>query len=188
MNELLSELENWIKIKRPTLYQSLNNGLTDEEIRYWQEKFGFSFPEEFVELYKWRNGQDSSNYEYFFNMNYFDEIEVVYNQWEDGNDNLTEFNDNNNIAWGKYWLRFFSRIDSNGFCIDVKGELEKENSIIEYIHDGENAKAFSSLTSLFSFILKCFQEEVFTYELINGEYKENFDEDKFLNVLKSIEN
>lgn len=163
MIKTIIKLDTWLKENRNEFYKKLNKGLTDTEIQVWEDKFGFKFPEDFKNLYQWRNGQKAENRECFFYHQYFDPIEVVYEQWEFGNEDLTEFNEDDSIVWGESWLRFTSAIDSNGYCLDVKGDFKEVGAIVYYIHDDENEVLFANLETMLEMILNQFEQGVYGY-------------------------
>lgn len=168
MLETITKLDNWLKENRNEFYKKLNNGLTTNEIKGWEKKFGFELPNNFKMLYQWKNGQKPENRECFYNHLYFDPIEVVYEHWEIGNEDLTEFNEEGTIVWGESWLRFMSAIDSNGYCLDVNGDFKEAGNIIYYIHDDENEALFSDLETMMKMVLNQFEEGVYGYAEVDG--------------------
>lgn len=168
MLETITKLDNWLKENRNEFYKKLNSGLTTNEIKGWEKKFGFELPNNFKMLYQWKNGQKPENRECFCNHLYFDPIEVVYEQWKYGKEDLTEFNDEDTIVWGESWLQFMSTIDSNGYCLDVNGDFKDARNIIYYIHDDENKVLFINLETMLQMILNQFEEGVYGYKKENG--------------------
>jgi len=163
MKEIIERLDKWVSENRPEYYKDLNTGLSDFEIKAWETKFGFEFPEEFKWLYQWKNRQSNSNREYFFEYQLFDSMEMVYDQWKFGKDELSEDNEEDFIAWGHSWLRFTSMLNSDGFCVDVKGDLGHPGSIVYYIHDDENEMIYPSMKKLFGTIISQFEQRVYGY-------------------------
>lgn len=168
MIETIKKLDNWLKENRNEYYSKLNNGLTSEQMKDWEAKLGFNFPNDFKVLYQWKNGQKPENRECFFGHLYFDPIEVVYEQWEFGNEDLTQFNEDDTIVWGESWLQFMSAIDSNGYCLDVNGDFKEPGNIIYYIHDDENEALFANLETMMEMILNQFEQGVYGYAQADG--------------------
>ena len=167
MIKTVKKLDTWLKENRNGFYKKLNKGLTDTEIQVWENNFGFKFPEEFKTLYQWKNGQKAENRECFFNHLYFNPIEVVYEQWEIGNEDLTEFNEEDDIVWGESWFKFMSSIDDNGYCLDVNGDFKDAGNIIFYAHDGDNEVIFRDLKTIVEMIINQFEEGVYGYKKEN---------------------
>lgn len=162
--EVILKLDHWLKENRNEFYKKLNKGLTDNQIKDWETKFGFNFPEEFKVLYQWKNGQKPSNRECFFNHLYFDSIDIIYEKWLDNNEDLVEFNEDDNIVWGESWLCFMSTIDGNGYCLDVEGELSNKGNIIYYVHDDVNEVLFKDLKTFTEMVLEQFKQGVYGYK------------------------
>ncbi|MEM7371792.1 MAG: SMI1/KNR4 family protein [Bacteroidota bacterium] len=175
MKHFLIRLATWLQDHRREYYDSLHPGLSDADIRSWETKFGFEFPEEFKQLYQWKNGQPDENREYLFDFFFFDEMAVIHEQWEMGCEDLSEFNVEGSMAWGGSWLRFLSQLDGNGYCLDVHGDLGNPGQIISFAHDGDNHVACASLTRMIEMILSLLEQGVYAY-------KENNDKDSFVMV------
>lgn len=168
MKHIINRLDQWIRENRAEYYRDLNPGLSDSEIKDWEDKFGFEFPEDFKTLYQWRNGQRDQrgeNREYFVSYHFFNDIEMVYGQWEFGNDELVDFNEDGIIAWGKSWLRFLCALNDDGYCLDVDGNLGEPGNIIYFIHDGDNDVVYPNLKTMMEIIVNQFELGAYGYKL-----------------------
>jgi cell wall assembly regulator SMI1 len=56
VNQILDELEQQMKDKAPLMFESLQPGLTEQDITELEEKGGFKLPEEIKAIYRWHNG------------------------------------------------------------------------------------------------------------------------------------
>src|SRR5689334_2495946 len=78
MEQIINRLDQWIQKNRPEYYKILKPGLSDNEIKEWEIKFGFEFPQDFKALYQWKNGQPDACREYFYDYCFFDPIETMF--------------------------------------------------------------------------------------------------------------
>lgn len=62
LTDLLNQINDWIEANNPEEWNKiqLNPGLSRDQIQSFCEDQSFSFPEEIIELYQWRNGGNSS--------------------------------------------------------------------------------------------------------------------------------
>lgn len=170
MDTIIERLDGWIKTNRPIYYKDLNKGLSNNEIKQWQDKFGFKFPKEFKCLYQWRNGQLSSNdNDFFFDFHLFDNIEKVYDAWCFGNKDLVEYNNEDIIFWGPSWLKCFSTWTNNGFCLDVNGDLGILGGMVNFIQDGESNVHYPNLKIMLEIVVSQFEQGVY------GNNKKDFE-------------
>lgn len=159
IDNIIERLDNWIKANRPNYYKDLNQGLSSNQIKEWEDKFGFKFPEEFKCLYQWKNGQLSSNdNDFFFDFHLFDSIEKVYDAWCFGNKHLVEYNNKEIMCWGSSWLKCFSTWTNNGFCLDVNGDISIPGSMVNFIHDGESCVYYPNLKIMLEMVVNQFEQ------------------------------
>ena len=179
MKDIIQRIDRWLQANRPNYYKNLEPGLSTQEIIEWEAKIGFVFPEDFKILYQWKNGQIDESREYFMDFSFFDPIEMVFEQWEDGNVDLVDFNNDETIAWGPSWLRIMSGFDADGYCLDVKGDLGKPGQIVYFIHDAENFIIYPDLKTMFNVMATKFEEGVYKCSEQEGKSKiEIIDEEK----------
>lgn len=168
MNDIITQLDTWLKEHRPAYYAQLNPGLSASELTEWQNRFGFEFPEEFKQLYQWKNGQSAENREYFFDFCFFESMDLVYDEWDMACEDLLEFNEEGSMAWGESWLKTMSLLNGDGYCLDATGDLGDPGSIVYFIHNDVNKIVFDSLIDMMNMILTLFEQEVYDYREQNG--------------------
>lgn len=61
LNLSLENILQWHDMNDTRLIREINDGLTLRSIRRIEDDIGYKFPEELVELYKWRNGTNSDS-------------------------------------------------------------------------------------------------------------------------------
>lgn len=145
MRKTVDKLDKWLCENKPEYYQMLNPGLSDDDIRNWESKFGFGLPEDLKILYQWKNGSTDECREYFFEYCFFDPIEMLYEQWDFGKEDLLEYNEEGKVNWGKSWLRFMSTWNGDGYCLDMNGDLGEPGNIVYYVHDSDGVIMYSGL-------------------------------------------
>ena len=55
---LLARMDRWLAETRPDYYACLLSGATDTDLDAFEAQFSLKLPVAFLQLYRWRNGQD----------------------------------------------------------------------------------------------------------------------------------
>lgn len=171
MKSQLQILDNNLRTLRPECYSSLNEPLTEEEIKHLEEKYGIALPEDLKLLYMWKNGQDVESYESFVNNSTFMPLEEVLSSASEMTDMIgADFEIEN--WWNENWLPIFHNGGGDHICYDMEGTFTStKGQLIEFWHADSDRNVIAP--SLKAFI-----------EAINEFYKDKSPEefDKYFQI------
>lgn len=141
MLNLIEKLDTLLKQYRPAYYEKLLPGLAISEITAFEEVLGFSLPQDYKDLYQWRNGQSTSYYEAFhWNQTWMSNKEVK-GSISDLNALLRGGDFEKTNWWNSMWIPFLSNGAGDHFCLDIAGVFTgQKEQIIEFRHNHAERK------------------------------------------------
>lgn len=151
---LIQRLDAWLQENRPEYYTRLNPGVTDEEITSLETFLGWKLPEDFIALYKWKDGSTSLYFEAetLYDAWHFLPIENVKFCWSGLNAAILTDEYFPKNWWKKSWIPY---LENNGdfLCLDCEGTFTNlKHQILKFRHDD----AFRSVeNSSIEFWLMC---------------------------------
>lgn len=120
-NELISKLDQWLKINRPVYYASLKPGVSETDLAAFESKFSLKLPMAFRGLYQWRDGQDPASFESLQSnrmwMTLADIAEV-----KDLMDGMIGYDFEDPRYWRRGWVPFLSNGGGSYLCLDLAAE------------------------------------------------------------------
>lgn len=139
------------------LADQLQPGLGEDEIRSKISSLPFRMSQEFIELYRWRDGvpMDHPNAISLFEFHRFIPLDET----------LDFFQQTYEIMKGFYpladWLMVFQDPASDGYGV-MGGETEEASSPIVFLFEGEGVQTvFANLKTMLETVVACFEESVF---------------------------
>jgi len=124
MEDLIQRLDQWLQQNRPVYYGYLQPGLTDEQLRNFEETLGIKLPLDFQLFYKWRNGRPLSLLSSGFSslvpgFTWLSAEGVVSNlsHWEGAEEVAVNW-------WHPRWIPFLTDDTSIFICLDMQGSFE----------------------------------------------------------------
>lgn len=164
MSELtnaLNRILNWFENNKPSIIESLQPGLSIEEIDEKVKDLPFRLTQEVYELYQWRNGMidDGSCFFKYYRFLPLEETLEESNLFEE--------------AWGLSlpfgWFPVFEF--EGGFYSVIGAEEKTETSPIIYTYHRIDI-AYRNLTNMMLYIAECYETGAY-YVGESGELKEN---------------
>ncbi len=157
LTNALDRILDWFQNNKPSTIDSLQPGLTTEEIESKVKDLPFRLTQEVYELYQWRNGMIDDG-SCFFRYYRFLPLEET---------NLCE------EAWGlSLPFGWFPLFEFEGeFFAAVGAEENTENSLILHTYEGIDI-IYRSLTNMMLYIAECYETGVY-YIGESGELEEN---------------
>lgn len=139
------------------LANQLQPGLGEDEIRSKISSLPFRMSQEFIDLYRWRDGvpMDHPNAISLFEFHHFVPLDET----------LSFFHQTYAIMKGFYpiadWLMVFQDPASDGYGL-MGGEVEEASSPVVFLFEGEGVQiVFDNLNTMLKTIVACFEEGVF---------------------------
>jgi cell wall assembly regulator SMI1 len=131
----MKALDEQLKTLRPEYYAQLQPGLSNEQIQALQEKHNITLPEDLIELYKWKNGQQNDCYEAFVNNSMFIPLESALETAVDNTEMIgLDFEIEN--WWHKDWIPVFNNGGGDLICYDMGGIFTNNpGQLIEFWHE-----------------------------------------------------
>jgi len=139
MSKLIERLDKYLRINRPEFYRKLLPGIAIEVLRGFEKKIGKTLPEEFKELYLWRNGQANDHYVAFQENRTLMNLDAI----ELARSTLTELKDGGDFEsdnwWCREWVPFLDNGGGDHTCIDLLGIFDDvPGTVINFWHDWED--------------------------------------------------
>lgn len=175
LTEALDRIFDWIVKNNPELALSLQPGLTREKIEQTLRNLPFQLPEEFYELYQWRNGTREDCYICFLPGYTFLSLEQALEEYIGINqyrEDLLEFHEPEEI-WYKLWFPVFM-LDAKEYLILFGSLEEKTSPVLRFVIADEPATRYPSLTNMMLAIAQCY--EAGAYYLREDGYLEEDDQ------------
>lgn len=132
MNELVQRLELLLRTKRSEYFAQLQPGVTDDQLDAFAARFSVTLPQEFRDLYRWRNGQHLDYSESLHRNRMFCSLEEVA-EAKAVFDEMIGFDFEEPEHWRRAWLPFLHNGGGSYLCIDTVGEDgRKPNQLVAF--------------------------------------------------------
>ncbi|MCY7323312.1 MAG: SMI1/KNR4 family protein [Phormidesmis sp. CAN_BIN36] len=169
LSKLGQRLLNRLQKISPEFSQGFRPGISREEVNAFLEPLQYTLPNDFYELYEWRNGHSD-----YFNQPVRSAM-------------ICQFSSTNFVAESKKWevwgneaptykgrfLLPFIEEDSRYFAIAMGRSYNDEAHIVYVSREGETTLRYDSITSMLISTIRCFEENAF-YVDENGFLNENY--------------
>jgi cell wall assembly regulator SMI1 len=176
MENTLQKLDQNLSTLRSEFYKTLQEPLNDTEIESLEKKYNIVLPEDLKALYKWKNGQENSNFESFVNNSMFIALDEALDIASE-NTSMIGFDFEIENWWNAKWIPLFHNGGGDYICYDCEGTFTgNAGQIIEFWHaDNDrniiapNLEVFlSQLNSYFEKNQTAAFDEYFEVENIEG--------------------
>jgi cell wall assembly regulator SMI1 len=178
MEEILTNLEKQIVTKAPHVLEEMQPGLSAEEITILEQKFGVHLSADVKALYRWHNG--SRSFSGPIPGHKFMPLDETLGLSSVSEKQLGKANSIQRSAFSifaghrKSWIALFDDGAGDGYFFDPKRPPSK-GSIFNHFSEDSSYVFFPSLGNLMSGILKCYQEDAFTWNSKESRLDEDFD-------------
>ncbi|MDF1549831.1 MAG: SMI1/KNR4 family protein [Bacteroidales bacterium] len=172
MKETWTKIEDWLQENASQIYDSLNEGASDEDFEDLEDLISKRLPDEFKAFYRIHNGQDASSEglidteELLSTERIMDEWQVWKDLYDRGvfDESVSEADDGvKENWWHPLWIPITYDGSGNHYCLDLSpDEGGKKGQIIRIWHDSPEREL----------IADSFTEWIndFAEDLIDGEY------------------
>lgn len=134
MEKTLHKLDQNLSSLRPEFYKNLKESLKDTEIESLEKKYNIVLPEDLKALYKWKNGQESNDYESFVNNSMFLALDEALDIASE-NTSMIGFDFEIENWWNTKWIPLFHNGGGDYICYDCEGTFTGQpGQIIEFWH------------------------------------------------------
>ncbi|HMA33107.1 MAG TPA: SMI1/KNR4 family protein [Chloroflexia bacterium] len=179
MNDLIQRLNTWLQKNRPTYYEQLLPGATDEDILLLEHILAIELPQDFKMLLQWKNGQSYKAQSFWdgYKLIPSNSIIAAYQMLEnDWRVKTPEFIQNN--WWNPKWMPFLYDGSGNYYCLDMMGVFGgKPGQIIIYWHDETQREiAHESFYKWLETVVRAWELELEEEDPFYGEYGALFQE------------
>lgn len=165
----LERLQNWLEINAPAIAQSLQPGLTREQIETQLQALPFRPPEEVYQFYQWRNGSsievtaEGNSYQTSIELLPIHRLLSLEEAIEERN--LCCQISGENYGDDDHWLPLFA---DGGEYFLAKGNAESATATICYSDtvSGELVLEFNSLADFIQAIAECFETGAYHFESV----------------------
>jgi cell wall assembly regulator SMI1 len=172
MKETWIKIENWLKKNAGQIYESLNEGATDEDFEELEDLIDKKLPEEFKAFYRIHNGQTQSSLG-IIDAEELLSIERIMDEWSVWKELYDKgvFDDSVSEAdkgvkedwWNPLWVPITYDGSGNHYCLDLSpDEGGKKGQIIRIWHDSPERELIEDSFSMWV--------NYFAEELESGEY------------------
>ena len=117
---LLAQLERWLTTNRPDYFARLQPGVSDARLDEFEAQFSLELPAAFRELYRWRNGQESSCFAALQSNRMFSPLEDVA-EIKTLLDGMIGHDFDREGWWRPAWIPFLSNGGGSHLCLDLAG-------------------------------------------------------------------
>jgi cell wall assembly regulator SMI1 len=166
VNELLAELDRWMRAHRADLYRKLNPPATDAQLRELEAETGMRLPEDLKALLRWKNGQPGDVLDTFHpltNEMFASSTSMITTMRE--MKELAKFGDIDANSWSAAWIPFMDNGGGNHSSVDLKS-----GAIV--FRDHETQEIDKTHTSLRQWLRKLV-EELSTNNFAEWDFKES---------------
>ncbi|PZO44117.1 MAG: molybdenum cofactor biosynthesis protein MoeA [Pseudanabaena frigida] len=154
MQEIWAQIDNWLKINAPQVFEVLQSGVSDDEISELEKLLSIQLPEDVKASYRIHNGQSDFSYGLIEGREFLslERIKEEWQIWKDLLDSET-FQDDGvdqgcnpelgiiNVWWSAKWLPITYDGGGNHDCLDLNpAEGGTVGQIITMWHDDAERK------------------------------------------------
>jgi len=172
MKEAWTKIEDWLRNNAGQIYESLNDGATDDVLDELEELVNKKLPDNFKEFYRIHNGQDQDGFG-LIDAEELLSVERIIEEWNVWKelydqgvfaDSVSEADKGvKEVWWNPHWIPITYDGSGNHYCLDMSpDDGGKKGQIIRIWHDSPEREL----------IADSFQEwiEFFAEDLENEEY------------------
>lgn len=134
--------------------ETFNYGAGEHEIIEIESKLNVQFPEDFVELYSYNNGQDEMSDNILYDEELLSLSRIIA-EWKIWKQLLDQGKFENNVSspdygikndwWNEKWIPFTFDGSGNHYCIDLSpGEDGSYGQVIRVLHDAPERKLIAN--------------------------------------------
>ena len=121
MKKLISSLDELIKIKRPEYYSELQPSVDAGLFAKFENTFEMDLPEDFKELYLWKNGQNPMSFDVIQGNRSFMSLEEVI-RVKSMLDGMIGYDFDDPSYWRRGWVPFLHNGGGSYLCLDLQAE------------------------------------------------------------------
>ena len=114
-------MDRWLAGRRPDYYAGLRPGVGDAELDAFERRFSLRLPPAFRELYRWRDGQDTTNAESFCDNRMFMPLADVA-ETKELLDGMIDSDFDDPRYWRRGWVPFLHNGGGSYLCLDMAAE------------------------------------------------------------------
>jgi cell wall assembly regulator SMI1 len=118
---LIGRIDRWLAAHRSDYYVLLQSGVTDAQLDTFEVKFSLRLPNEFRQLYRWRNGQDPMSCEPLQLNRTFSTLEEIADT-KDLLDGMIGSDFDDPRWWRRGWVPFLHNGGGSHLCVDLDAE------------------------------------------------------------------
>jgi len=167
MPDILAQLETTLKAKAPHILETLQPGLSTDEVAKLETKFNIKLPDDIKQLYQWRNGArpNTNTLEEFFPLYQFVPLQEMLEEREIiDKQQPTSFVQRAAtkalIGHRDSWLCLFADGAGNGYFYDPKRTVEQGSYFYHYMEDADFL-FFPSMKNVMAGVARCYEKEAF---------------------------
>ena len=118
---LIARLDHWLTVRRPDYHVLLRPGASDAQLAAFERRFTLELPNEFRQLYRWRDGQESmSALPLQFNRTFSPLADIA--ETKEICDGMIGSDFEDPRWWRRGWVPFLHNGGGSHLCIDVAAE------------------------------------------------------------------
>jgi cell wall assembly regulator SMI1 len=147
MKEIWTRIEIWLQANAPKIFDTLQDGASDLEIRSLEDYLSITFPDDARVSFQIHNGQSDNKY-YFFKGGWLLTLEGIRESWQSWQDILgREILDDNEGDpdegirpnwWIPQWIPISLDIVCDSYCLDLNPDKEGTiGQVVRVLHDHE---------------------------------------------------
>lgn len=185
ISEVIARLESVLKAKAPHVLESLQPGLTTEQITNLEKQSGIQLTDEIKALYQWRNGSTRltngvindfiPTHRFLSLEEAMEERSLIQNQIKDATI-LQKAASKIFVGHRNSWISLFSDGAGDGYFFDPRRK-SSEGAVFYCFSETTSYTFFPSVKNLLAAITKCYEQEVFQIKKGSNppELEENFE-------------
>ncbi len=176
VTEILSQLESILKAKAPQVLEAMQPGLSEEQIAALEQKDGIMIPDDIKALYKWHNGcriSDVNGSNYLIDgpipAHRFMPLDEAMATAQSMRREVAEAPMLQRIFFNvfaghrKNWICLFDDGCGDGYFYDPERK-PVDGSVFYCFAEVNNYVFFPSVNNLMAGIVKCYEEDAFTWK------------------------
>jgi cell wall assembly regulator SMI1 len=171
VENILTELENLLKVKAPKVFSQMQPGLSNEQISTLEYQAGIQLPEDIKSLYRWHNGCKSHDplISSFIPGQRFLSLEETLALHNASTNDLAKQNEVQKVAFDvfaghtKSWITLFDDGCGDGYFFDPERKPSDGAIFYHFAEDGAYV-FFPSIKNLLAGIVKCYERGTFVWK------------------------
>jgi len=185
VDEILTKLENVLKLKAPQLLESLQPGLSAQEIAELERRAGVQLPDDLKALYRWRNGSSREGMKSRGRLpgvpipnHWFMPLAEALGVRVESSNQVAQATMPQKGAFAifaghrKSWVTLFDDGSGDGYFFDPKRQAP-QGAVFYCFSEDASYVFFPSIKNLLAGVVKCYEKEAFT--LKGGSLNDNFE-------------